>query len=77
MVCSPAPVQSGFVSPSVKIAPYIPYHAKHLPSGNNDPGKIPCGVAKEKKIFVHSQWLKKVRLGILTTHVSRNILLKH
>lgn len=70
-------VESGFVSSSVKIAPYVPYHTKHLPSGNDDPGKIPCGFAKEKKIFVHSQWLKKVHLGILTTLVSRNVLLKH
>lgn len=76
MVCS-APVPSGLVSPSVKIAPYIPYRAKHLPSGNDDPGKIPCGFAKEKKIFAQSQWLKKVRLGTLTTFVSRNVLLKH
>lgn len=67
--CS-APVQAGFVNPSVKRAPYIPYHAKHLPSGKDDPGKIPCGFAKEKKIFVYSPWLKKVLVGILTTLVS-------
>lgn len=74
--CS-APVQAGFVNPSVKRAPYIPYHAKHLPSGKDDPGKIPCGFAKEKKILVCSPWLKKVCVGILTTLVSWHVLLKH
>lgn len=66
-VCSPTPVQSGFVRPPIKIAPYIPYHLKHLPSGNADPDKIPCGFAKEKEIFIHSHWLRKVNLGISTT----------
>lgn len=76
LVCS-APVQSGFLSPSAEITPYISYLAQHLPSGNDDPDKIPCGFAKGKKIFVHSQRLKKVQLGVLTTLVSRNVLLKH
>lgn len=66
-VPSPTPVQSGFVRLPIKIAPCIPYHVKHLPSGNADPDKIPCGLAKEKKILIHSHWLRKVNLGISTT----------
>lgn len=74
---SSAPVQSGSLSPSVQITPNISYLAQRLPSGNDDPGKIPCGFAKGKKIFVHSQRLKKVQVGVLTTLSSRSVLLKH
>lgn len=65
------PLQFSLVlpAPSIKIAPRIPYHAKHLPSGIADPGEIPHGFAKEKKIFIHSQWLREVSLGVLTTHL--------
>lgn len=73
---SSAPVQSGSLSPSAEITPHISYLAQHLPPGNNDPGKIPCGFAKGKKIFVHSQRLKKVQVGVLTTLLSRNVLLR-
>lgn len=65
---SPTPVQSGFAGPSIKIAPRTPYHAKRLPSGMDDPGEIPRGFAKEKKIFIHPPWLREVSLGVLTTH---------
>lgn len=64
---SSAPVHSGSLSPSAEITSYISYLAQHLPSGNDDPGKIPCGFAKGKKIFVHSQQLKKVQVGVLAT----------
>lgn len=63
-MCCSAPVQSGSVSPAVQIAPHVPYHTKHLPKGNDDPGKIPGGFAKEKKTFVHSRWLKKIPEGM-------------